>query len=186
MADAAFDRLDINCRWHYLMMIQFCSRGKRYNGVMPLAEAEMCSTASGKPTILAKLMSAGLVEAIDDDMVKVVRIDDHVPPPSVREASAATAVRVARHRKHKNGDHSECLPDGKCPHVSNEAGNERSNALHQDGDSDRQGRAVTGKNSGLDLDDEETWAEVLADEDRRAAEDTGGTRHWKNLPNDAA
>lgn len=154
MADAAFDRLDIPARWHYLMMVQFCSRGKRYDGVMPLAEAEMCSTAADKPGILAKLIAAELVENVDGEMLRVVRIDQHIPPPSVRNASAESAVRVARHRKHKNGDHSGCLPD-KCEKATGNGPVDRGNALHQDGDRTGQDGGPTPVNEISD--DEPPW-----------------------------
>ena len=169
MADEAFDELDIYDRWHYLAMIQFCSRGKRYTGVMPRVEAETCSTAPDKPGILAKLITAKLVKELDGGRVQVLRIEDHVPPPSVREASAATAIRVARHRKHKNDDHTDCLPD-KCPKAAGNAASDRGNALHQDGDSDGKGQAVTGKNSGDDLSDEDMRDELAKYEAELAAQ----------------
>ena len=159
-ADPAFDRLDIHARWHYLMMIQFCSRGKRYDGVMPLAEAEMCSTAPDRTQIIGKLILAGLVTNLDGEMLKIERIEDHVPPKSVRDSSAK---RVARHRKHKDGDHSECLPKS-CPAVMEQAGN----ALHQDG----QGQAVTGSTTPVTYEeDPDTLEEYFAERDRRAAGD---------------
>lgn len=151
-ADPAFDRLDIHARWHYLMMIQFCSRGKRYDGVMPLAEAETCSTAPDRTSIIGKLILAGLVVNIDGEMLRMVRIADHIPPKSIRESSQK---RVSRHRRHRDGDHSECLPKS-CLDVRNEAGN----ALHQDGD--RTGQAVTGSTGEPDF-DEDTLAEWEAE-----------------------
>jgi len=152
--------------WHYLNMIQFCSRGKRYTGVMPLAHARTCSTVEDQMGALAALITAGLVENVDGATVRVVRIEEHVPPPSVRDAAAATKIRVARHRKHKNGDHRECSPE-KCPH----AGNGGSNALPQDRDRtgpDRTGREV--KEVDLSEEDEmwedykRTWPETLAED----------------------
>ncbi len=174
MADEAFDGLTIYDRWHYLAMIQFCSRGKRYTGVMPLIEAETCSTAPEKASILAKLIDAKLVKKLDEHRVQVLRIEDHVPPPSVREASAATAIRVARHRKHKNADHSDCLP-GRCPQVPGNADTEPSNALHQDKDSDGKGQAVTGSTTPLRPDEEAMLSEL--DEDQLLLDDADRFAH---------
>lgn len=159
-ADPAFDRLDIHARWHYLMMIQFCSRGKRYDGVMPLAEAEMCSTAPDRTQIIGKLILAGLVTNIDGEMLRVVRIEDHVPPKSVRDSSAK---RVSRHRKHKDGDHEDCLPKS-CAEARNAVGN----ALPQDGE----GQAVTGSTPEPEFSDDDLaeW-EAVSYERRRAADD---------------
>lgn len=160
LADEAFDGLDVPTMWHYLNMIQFCSRGKRYTGVIPLAHARTCSIVEDPLGAIAALIDAGLVENVDGATLRVVRIDEHVPPPSVREAAAATKVRVARHRKHKNGDHSECLPE-KCSHLRNASGN----ALHQDGD--RTGLDVTGSTTPLPP-DEQALLDELSDEDRWA------------------
>lgn len=158
--DPVFEGVDFAARWHYLSMIQHCSRTGRYDGTLRLVDARRCSDVDDPAAALGNLVVAGLVENVDGATVKVVRIDEHVPPPSVRDAAATTKVRVARHRKHKNGDHSECLPE-KCPH----RGNERSNALPQDGT--ETGRAVTGSALEPDeeamlseLTDEERWSEV--------------------------
>lgn len=108
--------LSFATRWHYLAMIQFCSRTGRIDGEMKRADARRCSDVDDPAQALEQLTAAGLVSATEDGLLKVVRINEHVPPPSVREASAQSRVRMRRHRKHKNGDHSDCLP-GKCPDV---------------------------------------------------------------------
>lgn len=104
-----FADLDHVTRWHYLAMIQFCSRTQKYDGLMRRGDALRCSDVDDPGGALAALAAEGLI-AIEDKHVRLLRIDEHVPPPSVRESAEKTKVRVRRHRKHSNGDHSECLP----------------------------------------------------------------------------
>lgn len=104
-------------RWHYLCMIQFCSRTLRYDGVLKVADARRCSDLDDPDIALDHLAAVGLVVRQADGRVKVVRIDEHIPPPSVRENAERSKVRMQRMRAHKNGDHSLCLPD-KCEHVA--------------------------------------------------------------------
>lgn len=103
-------------RWHYLAMIQFCSRTKRYDGVLKIADALRCSDVSDPAGAVDCLTTVGLVSNGEPGTVKLVLIDDHIPPPSVRENSEQSKVRMRRMRKHKNGDHSTCLPD-QCKRV---------------------------------------------------------------------
>lgn len=105
-----FADLDHATRWHYLAMIQFCSRTQKYDGLMRLGDARRCSDVDDPGGAIAALAADGLI-AIEDKYVRVLRIEEHVPPPSVRESAEKTKVRVRRHRKHSNGDHSECLPN---------------------------------------------------------------------------
>ena len=104
-----FADLDHATRWHYLSMIQFCSRTAKYDGLMRRGDAMRCSDVDDPGGAIAALAADGLI-AIEDKYVRVLRIEEHVPPPSVRESAEKTKVRVRRHRKHSNGDHSECLP----------------------------------------------------------------------------
>jgi hypothetical protein len=156
--DKVIRRLNHQARWHYLCMIQLCSQGGDYDGVLDLIDAERCSDATDPAATLGELIVAGLVKNLDGERVKVVRIDDHIPPPSVREAAEKTKVRVSRHRKHKNDDHTECLPDS-CPALG---GNATGNALHRDRDGT--GRAVTGSTTPLRPDEEAMLSEVAADD----------------------
>ncbi|WP_420112335.1 hypothetical protein [Pseudactinotalea sp.] len=103
--------LDLAARWHYLAMIQFCSRTERIDGVMKRADARRCSDVDDPEAALAVLRSTGLLLELPGNDVKVVRIDDHIPPPSVRQASKAAKLRKRRERAHKAGDHSTCLPE---------------------------------------------------------------------------
>lgn len=103
-------------RWHYLCMIQFCSRTLRYDGVLKVADARRCSDVDNPDEALDHLAAVGLVHRQADGRVKVAKIDEHIPPPSVRENSEKSKVRMQRMRAHKNGDHSLCLPE-RCEHV---------------------------------------------------------------------
>lgn len=104
-------------RWHYLCMIQFCSRTKRYDGILKTADARRCSDVDDPVGAMSTLFGADLIHPLPEGQIKVGRIEDHIPPPSVREASEKTAIRMRRSRAHKNGDHSLCLPDN-CKHLS--------------------------------------------------------------------
>lgn len=106
LADLTFD-----VRWHYLAMIQFCSRTQRYDGVLKMSDARRCSDVEEPAQAITALVAAELLALLPDGMVKVGRIEEHIPPPSVRESKERTKTRVQRHRLHKNGDHSECLPE---------------------------------------------------------------------------
>ena len=108
--------LRFDVRWHYLAMIQFCSRTKRYDGVLKLADARRCSDVDDPAAAITELTTAGLLVQLSPSSIKVGHIDDHIPPPSVREHSAKTKIRMSRYRRHKNGDHSECIP-GNCDQV---------------------------------------------------------------------
>ena len=103
-------------RWHYLCLIQFCSRTQRYDGILRVADARRSSDLDDPDAALDRLVAIGLVHRQPDGRVKVGRIDEHIPPPSVRNAADASRVRKQRSRAHKNGDHSMCLPE-HCEHT---------------------------------------------------------------------
>jgi hypothetical protein len=98
-------------------MIQHCSRNSLFDGVMSMKIALRVSTVDDPALCMAALIGSGLVEQLPDGRVKIVAIDEHLPSPSVRDAAAATKVRTRRWRKHKNGDHSDCLAEN-CEHAS--------------------------------------------------------------------
>lgn len=103
------NELSLPARWHYLCLIQWCSRTKRYDGLLRLKDAQRCSDLEDTPALISELAEQGLVQW-QGDRLKVVRIDEHIPPPSVRENSERSKVRMRRSRAHRNGDHSHCLP----------------------------------------------------------------------------
>lgn len=112
--DKVLRRLDLAARWHYLCMIQWCSRNEDYDGLIRLCDAERASDVNDRTKAIGDLIAAGLVKNVDGETLKVVNIKDHVPPASVRQKSAD---RTRRWRKHKDGDHSECLA-GNCDALS--------------------------------------------------------------------
>ena len=101
--------LPIPARWHYLAMIQFCSRAGHFDGVMRKVDAVRCSDVDNPKAIVDALAAAGLVEQADDPRkVRHVQIADHVPPVSVREKADRDRDRKERSRRHAAGDHAAC------------------------------------------------------------------------------
>lgn len=105
--------LDFADRWHYLAMIQFCSRVGRYDGVIRNVDARRCSDHPDPARALTNIASAGLI-AVEGRAYRIVQIDEHVPPPSVRNSAEQAKVRQRRSRAHRSGDHSMCI-FGSCP-----------------------------------------------------------------------
>jgi hypothetical protein len=155
--DRVIRRLNHQTRWHYLCMIQECSGGKIYDGVLSLGDALRCSDADDPRVALDALIDAELVEVVDGgENVRVVHIDQHVPSADLLARMASDKARSARYRKHKAGDHSDCLPE-KCPTASRDGERDMSRDA-RDGDGDRTGLAVTGS-TGADRYDEQVEAE---------------------------
>lgn len=63
---------------------------------------------------LSRLLEVGLLETVREG-VRVVEIEAHIPPPSVRNKAEADKLRKRRQRAHGAGDHSMCIV-GHCPH----------------------------------------------------------------------
>lgn len=108
LADLSFED-----RWHYLAMIQFCSRTQKFDGIVRAVDARRCSDHPAPEAAHANLINIGLLVSLGNAF-KLTQIDDHIPPPSVRENSEKSKVRMKRMRQHRLGDHSTCLPDN-CP-----------------------------------------------------------------------
>lgn len=100
-------------RWHYLAMIEFLCRTDRYDGVMRTTDARRCSDVEDPAAALGALVAAGLVTSNADGTYTVVKINDHIVPPHMRDDARKQAQRERsqRSRAHKAGDHSRC--DGK-------------------------------------------------------------------------
>lgn len=111
-----FEELPYEARWHYLAMIQFCSRNHRYDGVMRGVDARRCSDLDDPATAVAMLAAAGLLE-VSDTSVRVVHIEEFIPPPHLRDEERKRRQREEKRRSrlHRSGDHSICLPS-HCPH----------------------------------------------------------------------
>jgi hypothetical protein len=101
-------------RWHYHAVIEFCCRTDRYDGVIRAVDAQRCSDVDDPVTALAELAAAGLAE-VDDvaRTVRVVRIDQHVQPPHLRDPQRKQRQKEKsrRHREHRKGNHFYCLPE---------------------------------------------------------------------------
>lgn len=162
--DRVIRRLDHQARWHYLCMIQECSGGKIYDGILSLKEALRCSDADDEHAVFAALVEAELLEVLDGDRVRVVRIKEHVPSPELLNKLAQDKARSARYRKHKAGDHSDCSPD-RCKEAPSR---DASRSMSRDArDGDRTGLDVTGSTPALNP-DEQAMLDELSDEDRWA------------------
>lgn len=169
--DRVIRRLDHQTRWHYLCMIQECSGGKIYDGVLSLADALRCSDADDQNAALTALVDAELVENIDGATFRVVRIKEHVPSPELLVKLEQDRVRAARQRKHKAGDHSDCSPD-RCKEAASRDASRQSSRDARDGDGVGTGLAVTGSTSdhpSTQATDEEMWQEVLRLEQEEAS-----------------
>ena len=71
--------LPLATRWHYLALIQFCSRTGRLDGVVRLADARRCSDVDNPDDAHESLITAGLLERRDGGFA-LLEIYEHVPP----------------------------------------------------------------------------------------------------------
>lgn len=99
----AFDDLDFPARWHYIRLIQRCSADGRYDGVLPYRLAMRCSDVPDPEAVLAALENVDLIE-IEDKAVTVLEIDQHIPPPYIRDNVVKSAKRMRRMRRRKNDE----------------------------------------------------------------------------------
>lgn len=113
--DPRLAQVSFDVRWHYLAMIQMCSRTKRYDGKLRLVDALRASDVPDPSRAINALVGLGLATRTDPE-VALLEIDDHVPSESVRNNSARTRERMRRSRQHQSGDHSECYTD-HCKHA---------------------------------------------------------------------
>lgn len=107
--DPIVNELPFEDRWHYLALVQFCSRTRKYDGLIRAVDAYRCSDHPDPHGAIRRMAALCLV-TIQGANVMVNRIDEHIPPPSVRKNSERSKVRMRRSRLHKSGDHSQCLP----------------------------------------------------------------------------
>lgn len=110
----ALEELSFEDRWHYLALIQRCSRSEAYDGLIRGVDARRCSDHPDPAAAIAHLVDAHLLAIIPGGKYKVIHIDDHVPPPSVRMKTENDKIRQRRKRAHDNGDHGLCKPDADC------------------------------------------------------------------------
>lgn len=100
---------DYALRWHYLKMIQHCSKIQAWDGVLTRTAAERCSDHPSPGEAIRRLVNEQLVQDLGKK-VKLTRIDEHIPPPHIRNQQETAAERQRRSRAHRNGDHSLCTP----------------------------------------------------------------------------
>lgn len=112
----ALEQLDFAARWHYLAMIQFCSRNGRYDGVIRNVDARRASDHPDPARALMEIASVPGLIAVEGSAYRLLQITEHVPAPHIIQNAEKSKLRMQRMRAHKSGDHSICLPD-HCPHA---------------------------------------------------------------------
>jgi hypothetical protein len=96
------------------VLIQYCSRSNIYDGHLSAFKARSITEVPDPDAILAHLNDVGRV--LWDGRACVVRyLDDHLPPPHLREENRKDAEnsRKRRQRAHAKGDHTLCRDT--CP-----------------------------------------------------------------------
>ncbi|WIA98037.1 hypothetical protein [Curtobacterium sp. MCBA15_004] len=103
-------------RWHYLCLIQFCSRTDKRDGIMRGVDARRQSDHADPASALANLAAADLLAIEPGDRYRLVRIesDDHLPSDATRKRTEGNKLRQQRKRAHDKGDHSLCREDSPC------------------------------------------------------------------------
>jgi len=152
----ALEELSFEDRWHYLAMIQRCSRAESYDGVIRAVDARRCSDHPEPSTAIANLVGAGLLVIMPGGKYRVVHIDDHVPPPSVRMKTENDRIRQRRKRAHDGGDHALCKEDADCrvtPPVTRDVTRDK-------GRDPRTGQDGTGRDVGVALPSTLDWPVV--------------------------
>lgn len=114
-------QLPYEVRWHYLALIQFCSRTGRYDGRLRVGDARRCSDVDDPDAATEALTDVGLLVAEPSGFLLPL-IEDHIPPPHMRDEKRKAQQRddTRRHRAHRAGDHSLCTP-GRCKALSTDA-----------------------------------------------------------------
>jgi hypothetical protein len=110
-----FDGLPFDARWHYLALIQWCCRTARWDGTVRARDARRCSDVDEPADVLAALITAGLLVGEGTDY-RIVHIDDHIPPPHLRDEKRKSdqRERQQRARAHRIGRHDWCLDTASC------------------------------------------------------------------------
>jgi hypothetical protein len=114
--DHAWDGVSYEARWHYHAMVEECSQARRWDGRLPLVRARRCSDVPDPDKCVGELTANGWVR-MELESVVVLNVDDHLPPPHVRNNAELSKLRMRRMRAHRAGDHRLC-DAGKCEHVT--------------------------------------------------------------------
>lgn len=113
--------LSFPARWHYLELIQWCSRNRLYDGRVRTVDARIASDVDDPFAALDELVKVGLLE-VEEKGYRLAKIDEHLPPEYLRDEKrkADQRTRQDRARAHKSGNHSMCLPGSRCLAVTGE------------------------------------------------------------------
>lgn len=115
-------QLSVDAICHYLCLIQICSKTgeeTKYSGVIAKKIALRAGNVDDTESAIRELVNAELVKETSDGY-QLLEIDRHLPPKYMRDKQRKESQTERQHRSraHKAGDHSLCLPDGKCPAVT--------------------------------------------------------------------
>ena len=126
-----WESVSLAARWHYVALVQLCCRQQRWDGRVPIGAARRASDVTDPDRCHDELAAVDLLKT-DGQSVTLLRIDEHVPPPWIRNETENARIRMQRSRKHKAGDHSACLP-GHCPEAAVTDGVTRNTGTGRDG-----------------------------------------------------
>lgn len=168
----ALERLPIAHRWHYLCMIQYCSRSERYDGIMNRSQALRCSDIEHPESALADLMAAGFIQPVDDRLIRLVEIDEHVPSAAQRERKERDKLRKRRERAHAKGDHSLCIRES-CSAARNTSEHVTRTV---------QGNFLQTVGTGQDRQGQEDFQELKNSSTQETSEDLETYPDWEDIP----
>lgn len=100
-------------RWHYLGMIQRCSRTGNQAGILRAVDAERASDHPNPSDALEHLTERGILQRMSGDRYRLVEIEDYLPSAATIRRTEQARERQRRKRAHDAGDHSQCRP-GTC------------------------------------------------------------------------
>ena len=140
--------VSLAARWHLVALISFCSRTHRYDGRIRAADARRASDVPDPSGAAAELVAAGHLEVIDGG-VRLVHINDHVPPPSMRDEHRKSGQnkRKQAERERKAAATSPDQNPAEAPAASDNAREvtedvTRDTGTGQDGDGSLGGRDI--------------------------------------------
>jgi hypothetical protein len=102
--DPVWENVSLAGRWHYLALIEQCTRYDRFDGRVPLDRARRASDVDDPDACVSELVKAGLL-AVDDEAVTVVRIAEqnaYVLPPYLRDENRKPAQNERKRRSREN------------------------------------------------------------------------------------
>ena len=101
--------LDVTEIGYLFGLIQHCSRSNTYDGRLKPFAARTIAEVDDPDAVLAHLNDAGQIQW-DGKLCVVLHLDDHLPPPHMREEARKPAERnkKRRQRAHAKGNHSLC------------------------------------------------------------------------------